>query len=141
MHCHCLTLTVMSESETELGVALEAARKRIRIGARTLSVAKAAERAGVSRSTWINYERGWQSLGGQRLPVKAVPATVISMARAVGINPEDALALAGLDAHTHSIRTATDRDWKDALLLLESWADGEPGRLDVVEQVKAVAPV
>lgn len=131
----------MSESQTELGAMLEAARKRTRTGARTLSVDKAAARAGVSRSTWVNYERGWTSFAGKRQPVKYVAPTVITLARAVGIDPEEALAVAGLGPHTHSIRTATDRDWKDALLLLESWADGEPGRLDVVEQVKAVAPV
>lgn len=130
----------MSESKTELGAMLEAARKRTRVGNRSLSVAKAAEKARVSRSTWVNYERGWATFAGRREPVKYVAPTVVALARAVGINPEEALAAAGLGAHTHSIQTATDRHWKDALLLLESWADGEPERLDVVEQVKAIAP-
>lgn len=78
---------------TPLGAYLEAAR--VGLG---LSKRAAAKRAEMSEGRWRQVVTGRQSAGGVAIPVNPRPETVTSMARAVGLDPNVALELAGLEA-------------------------------------------
>jgi transcriptional regulator with XRE-family HTH domain len=74
------------------GERLRTARKR-----RGLSVAKAAERAGVSPSVWRNVERGTVHVAGTVQPYRTTERTLALMALAVGDDPAEVVQAAGLD--------------------------------------------
>lgn len=65
------------------GTLIEIARKGVH-----LSVQAAADRAGVSKATWIDNVRGYRKRGGQWESVNPKPETIADMAGAVGISPE-----------------------------------------------------
>jgi transcriptional regulator with XRE-family HTH domain len=73
----------------DLGLPLREARQ-----ARGLTQTSAAERAGISRTVWQQLESGERSDGR---PVRPKSSTVINVAAAVGMDPREALKLAGLD--------------------------------------------
>lgn len=73
------------------GAAIQRALQRTRLSAR-----EAAGRAGISEGRWRQIVNGYQSAGGQRIPVTAPAVTLAHMARAVDLKPED-LAEAGRD--------------------------------------------
>lgn len=77
------------EEPWPLGPRLRAARERVR-----LSQNKAAEAAGVSRTLWQQLEAGGRS---DRKPFNPKSDSVIRAARAVELNPREALELAGID--------------------------------------------
>ena len=64
------------------GILIELARK----GAR-LTVQEAADRAGVSKATWIDSVRGWRRRGGVVEHIEPKPETVAHMACAAGVSP------------------------------------------------------
>lgn len=65
------------------GALIEKARKAARI-----SVQAAADRAGISKATWIDAARGYRKRGGTREAVDPKPETIARMAHAVaGITP------------------------------------------------------
>ncbi|MGQ0837310.1 helix-turn-helix domain-containing protein [Actinokineospora sp.] len=78
-----------SDSSWPLGRLLREAREDA-----GLSQTAAAQRARISRAQWQNLEKGTGS-GGK--PVRPKPNTVTSAAEAVGLDPQHALELAGLD--------------------------------------------
>jgi len=75
---------------TPLGALLEAARGRV-------SKREAARRADISEGHWRAVVRGYQLQGGVRIPANPRRETVIAMARAVGVDPAEALGSAGFD--------------------------------------------
>lgn len=77
------------------GEALEAARKRLGI-----SQNEAARRAGLSGTRWRQIASGIQSTGGVAVPVRANADTLVRMARAVGLTPEELEAADRADAAT-----------------------------------------
>jgi transcriptional regulator with XRE-family HTH domain len=58
-----------------------------REGAR-ISMAKAAERARMSKARWVQIENGRETRRGQVRPVRAKPVTIAHMAHAVNLQPE-----------------------------------------------------
>lgn len=64
-------------------VALDRAVTRSR-----MSVREAAKRAGVSEGRWRQIVKGYQSAGGQQIPVTAPKNTLAKMAHAVGMTPD-----------------------------------------------------
>ena len=53
-----------------------------------LSMARAAERARMSKARWVQIENGRETRRGQVFPVQAKPVTIAHMAYAVGLPPE-----------------------------------------------------
>ncbi len=85
---------------TPLGALLEQARE-----ARGLSKREAARRAGISDGRWRQVVSGEQKSGELTIPVNPRASTVISMARAVGVDEGEALRAAGLpEARTEEPR-------------------------------------
>lgn len=80
----------MASEYTPLGAILEDARQRL-----GLSIRGAAGRAGISEGRWRQVVTGVQKAAGRDLPVNPRHATVAAMARAVGVDPGQALQLAG----------------------------------------------
>lgn len=95
----------MTETRTPLGQAVEAARKQ-----RRLSVREASDRAGISEGRWRQLVKGYQSAGGHQVPAHPRDTTVMGMARAVGLDVNEALALAGLAPLEVPEVTLTDSD-------------------------------
>lgn len=75
-----------------LGKLLEDARKRI-----PLSKREAARRAKISEARWRQIVTGWQNPNDPTVPARPRHNTVIAAARAVGVDPAEALEAAGLD--------------------------------------------
>lgn len=77
----------------EFGARVKAARIE-----RDLTKPEAARLAGVSTSTWRNYERGAQLVtGGTSIPVTPTRRIVIGIAKPLGWSRVDALTWAGLE--------------------------------------------
>lgn len=53
-----------------------------------LSIAAAAERAGISTARWTQIEQGYETRGGERKPAWAPPDTLAHMAAAVGVSAD-----------------------------------------------------
>lgn len=87
-------LANMSEL-TPLGALLEQARAQVGISKR-----EAARRAGVSEGRWRQVTTGVQKLGSTTVPVNPRLATVLTMARAVGVDELEAAAAAGFEEVT-----------------------------------------
>ncbi|GGM70815.1 hypothetical protein GCM10012275_46570 [Longimycelium tulufanense] len=67
-----------------------------------LSQRQAAEAAGFSVTAWGQLETGLRSVGGgQTVPANPRPATIVAAARIVGVEPSEALNLAGYDPRQH----------------------------------------
>ena len=84
----------MSDSDlTPHGRMLEQARKdRVAISGR-----EAARRASISEGRWRQVVLGYQSAGGQRIPVKPTLRTLVAMAVAVDVDPWEVVQVAGLE--------------------------------------------
>ena len=63
-----------------------------------LSQREAAKRAGISEGRWRQVQKGYQSAGGQKIPVVAPADTLARMAEVVGMTPDDLEACGRLDA-------------------------------------------
>lgn len=74
-------------------------RKRV-----PLSYPQAGKRAGITGQWWRNLERGYEVKGDVRLPVNITRDRLITMARAVGWSPDEALALAEMAPLTDAER-------------------------------------
>jgi hypothetical protein len=101
------------------GAAIQRAMIRERLSAR-----QAAPLAGMSEGRWRQIVSGYQSVGGQHLPVKAPAATLARMAQAVKLTPEDLIDAGRRDAaevlrDLNSSAPATDkaRDETDEALI------------------------
>lgn len=70
---------------------LKAGLKRTRTTARA-----AATQAGISEARWRQIVSGYQSVGGQQVPVRAPAETLARMAQAAGVTPDE-LRTAGRD--------------------------------------------
>lgn len=77
---------------TLLGQRIRAARELA-----GLSMREAGQAAGISQTTWQQLEHGYYPSGGQWLPKSARSGTIIAVAQAVGLDPAEALRLAGHD--------------------------------------------
>lgn len=73
-----------------LGAALEKARIR-----RGMTKSEAARTADVSPTSWMNFERGYEVKHGQRFDVNPKADTVAKLARAVGLDIDEALGMMG----------------------------------------------
>ncbi|QIS18581.1 helix-turn-helix domain-containing protein [Nocardia terpenica] len=76
----------------EFGRRVQAAREAL-----GLSKRRAAELADVSETRWRHLENGWETLRGQKFPIKTTPETVYRVAMAVRLDPDELLAVAGFD--------------------------------------------
>jgi transcriptional regulator with XRE-family HTH domain len=85
------------------GAALQRAMVRERLSAR-----QAANQAGISEGRWRQIVAGYQSAGGQHIPVTAPPATLARMAAAVGVTADD-LTEAGRSDAAEILRDLTQR--------------------------------
>ena len=84
----------MSDINTQLGAAIRDARQQ-----RRLSIRGAADAAGMSEGRWRQIELGYQQVAsGVRVPARPKESTVRAMARAVQLDVDEALALAGFEA-------------------------------------------
>lgn len=81
----------MSENLTPLGRLLEKARVEVL----RISTREAARRARLSDTRWRQVVTGIQRKSGADVPVNPTDRTVIAMASAVGVDPDDALEAAG----------------------------------------------
>jgi transcriptional regulator with XRE-family HTH domain len=77
---------------TALGDVLERAREAL-----GLSKREAARQAGISEGRWRQVVSGYQRQGDVMVPVNPRRATVVGMARAVGVPEDEALRAAGLE--------------------------------------------
>lgn len=66
------------------GALISAALKRRRLSARA-----AAPRAGISETRWRQITSGYQTVSGQRIPVRAPDDTLARMAQVAGVTPEE----------------------------------------------------
>jgi transcriptional regulator with XRE-family HTH domain len=94
----------------ELGDLLREARE-----AKQLTQTAAAERADISRTMWQQLEAGARNDGK---PLRPRPETVVNAAVAVGVDPQRALRLAGLDPNryeppTRGAATVSQREVAD----------------------------
>ncbi|UKD50824.1 helix-turn-helix domain-containing protein (plasmid) [Amycolatopsis sp. FU40] len=80
------------------GVRLRAAREQLRLSRR-----EAARRAGLSEARWRQLEKGTQPIDGVEQPVSTRPDTVFKAADVVGLDPREALLLAGFEPDEHLI--------------------------------------
>lgn len=81
----------MTEDQlTALGAALERTREEAGV-----TKAAAARTARISRSTWDTLTRGYVVRQGQRFPVRPKLENVTAAAAAVGLDVQEAAALAG----------------------------------------------
>lgn len=128
------------EQLTPLGELLETAR-----GSR--SKRAVSREAGISEGRWRQVVRGFQLVGGHRVPANPKRETVIAMARAVDVNVEDALVAAGMPITTRgradrSAKWATDAlvtppgDDEPHVKLTEDKAPPEIPRSDVMERIR-----
>jgi len=62
-----------------------------------MSFRRAGELAGISASRWQQIEQGYEIRGGMRIPVSTTEDTLSRMAHAVGLDPVEIVALAGMD--------------------------------------------
>jgi transcriptional regulator with XRE-family HTH domain len=76
---------------TPLGGLLEDARASLGI-----SIDKAGQRARITRQRWSQVVTGRQPKAGRLVPVNPRPRTVVAMALAVGVDPDQALTAAGI---------------------------------------------
>lgn len=68
-----------------------------------MSAREAARRAGISEGRYRQIEAGYQSVGGgQRFAVNVPAGTAIAVARAVGLDPAEAVRLAGHDPEEYA---------------------------------------
>lgn len=90
-----------------------------------LSVRDAAAAAGFSAATWTALEKGYKTpTAGNRIPYSGTAENVIAAAQVVGMDPAEALKLAGLDpAKAPAVRdgryTVSQREILDLLARLE----------------------
>lgn len=75
------------------GALITAALKR-----RKLSARAAASKAGISETRWRQITSGYQTVSGQRIPVRAPADTVARMAQVAGVTPEELVGVARADA-------------------------------------------
>lgn len=61
-----------------------------------LSMRQAARQSGISEGRWRQLESGYQSVGGEKIPVKTTEETVLRVAAGVGMHPDVALLAAGI---------------------------------------------
>ncbi|NKS58954.1 helix-turn-helix domain-containing protein [Rhodococcus hoagii] len=81
----------IDEPQWEVGRRIQQARENLGLSARA-----ASRRAGIGDGTWRYMEAGFETKRGQRWPVKPTPVTLAKMARAVNLDPNELLSLAGL---------------------------------------------
>jgi transcriptional regulator with XRE-family HTH domain len=82
-----------TEHQRPEGALIQSAMKRGRLSAR-----KAAARVGLSEARWRQIMNGYQSVGGQKVPVFGPPETIARMAAAVGVTSDQLRAVAREDA-------------------------------------------
>jgi transcriptional regulator with XRE-family HTH domain len=75
-----------------LGDLLRTARER-----RKLGIAGAAKRAGMSQGKWHQIERGVRAVAGGHVPFRPKPDDIVTAARAVFVDPREALRAADYD--------------------------------------------
>lgn len=102
---------MMTRALTPLGELLEHARADVL----HISIREAARRAGISEAHWRHVVAGQQVKGGEAIPVRPTMRTVVAMARAVNVEPEDAARAQGYEADEVGAVTADiDRtSWRD----------------------------
>lgn len=83
---------VWVRTDWPLGPALEQARIRSGISGRA-----AAKRAGISSGRWYQLVSGVQKIKGQEIPISTTASTVVAVAKAVDLDINEALKLAGFD--------------------------------------------
>jgi hypothetical protein len=88
-----------------LGELLEHARQAF-----PLSKREAARRARISEARWRQIVTGWQNPGDRRTPAKPRSVTVVAAARAVEVDPAEALRAAGLPPLTAAPAGPTQDD-------------------------------
>lgn len=66
--------------------------------ANRISGRQAAARAGISEGRWRQIEKGFQSAGGQRVPVRAPASTLASMGNALGASRQQMVEVGREDA-------------------------------------------
>ncbi|MEU8870517.1 helix-turn-helix transcriptional regulator [Streptomyces javensis] len=66
----------------------EAALIRTALKATRLSARSAAKRAGISDARWRQITSGYQSVGGEQIPVRAPADTLARMAQVVGVTTD-----------------------------------------------------
>lgn len=90
-------MTDQEPSLPPLGALLENARTHLKISKR-----EAARRAGISEARWRQVVTGLQNTRDRGTPSNPRAVTVAAMARAVDLDPDEALRVAGLDPLPHA---------------------------------------
>jgi hypothetical protein len=75
------------------GALITAALKRRRLSARA-----AAPQAGISETRWRQITSGYQTVSGQRIPVRAPDDTIARMAQVAGVTPEELINVGRVEA-------------------------------------------
>lgn len=115
--------------ETSFGALLQSGRQKA-----GLSVRRAAKAAGISEARWRQLERGYQSSGSAKIPANPKADTVVKAADAVGVDADEALAAAGIDADSEKVRDLAghaDRSDRSRLLVVfdSGMSEGDIWRL------------
>jgi len=75
-----------------------------------ISQREAARRAGISEGRWRQIEAGYRYIGGQRVKETTTATRIVLMARAVGIDEQEAVQAAGLDPAEIAIIDASEAE-------------------------------
>lgn len=100
------------------GKLLEQARTQVRV-----SIRSAAKKSGISEGRWRQIEKGYQSVGGTRVPVSAPPATLMRMATVVGISADELSEAGREDAAALMGMSESPVDPADEVQRVQEWAE------------------
>jgi hypothetical protein len=119
---------------TPLGALLEEARADVL----RISASEAARRARMSESRWRQVVTGVQRKAGADVPVNATDRTIVAMAHAVGVEPAEALEVAGrADVSAESIAAMLQEIRRPAVGVQ---ADSPVDEIERIRNLRGVSP-
>ena len=96
----------MDQDQWETGRLLQQARQQLR-----MPIAHVAHLADVSEGWVRQIEAGWKRQAGKIIPVAPTPRNVARIALAVGLDPHEVLATAGLTIDDDVLARETAQAW------------------------------
>jgi hypothetical protein len=126
----------MSKNLTPLGDLLEKARSEVL----RISVREAARRARLSDTRWHQVVTGVQRKAGGLVPVNPTDRTVIGMANAVGVDPNDALEAAGFIRLKNDQIAAILRELESPNPAVSDAPNNPADEIDRIKNLRGVSP-
>jgi transcriptional regulator with XRE-family HTH domain len=76
-----------------------------------LSMRQAAKRSDISEGRWRQLESGYQSVRGEKIPVRTTADTVLRIATGTEMHPDIALFVAGVNSRTGRVKISETGIW------------------------------